>query len=177
MRRVNRIASGVLGVLLIAAGLLVAVEMVLIAAGRQPAWLPLQRWYQTIGFATLGSRGVLITAILAGLVGLGILVAQLRRWKPDRVLAGSGSGAPWWVSRRSVQRRTAIAAGALAGIGNARADVRGRPQSWRLRLRADGGPDQRDAVQRAVRDELDRLNVSAATAVDVVLRKPNRRVA
>jgi len=177
MRRVNRIASGVLGVLLIAAGLLAVLEMVLILVGRSPWWLPLRRWYDTVGMTALSNRGVLVTAVVVGLVGLGILVAEVWPRRPDRVLAGGESGAPWWVSRRSVQRRTAIAAGLVPGVERAHVDVRGRPQAWRLRLRAQGEPGQREDVQRAVRGELDRLNVAAGTTVDVVLHKPNRRVA
>src|SRR6185369_17840554 len=151
--------------------------MVVIAVGQRPLWLPLQRWYDTVGMTALSDRGVLVTAVVVGLVGLAILVAELLPRRPDRVLAGSGSGAPWWVSRRSVQRRTAIAAGLVPGVERAHVDVRGRPQSWRLRLRADGEPGQRDDVQRAVRGELDRLNVAPGTPVDVVLHTPNRRVA
>src|SRR4051794_17018866 len=119
MRRVNRIASGVLGVLLIAAGLLTVLEMVLIVAGRPPVWLPLQRWYDTLGVTALSDRGVLVTAVVVALVGLGILVAELLPRRPDRVLAGGEAGAPWWVSRRSVQRRTAIAAGLVSGVERA----------------------------------------------------------
>ncbi len=43
MRTLNRIAAGVLAIALIAAGLLVAVEAILVAAGRRAWLLPLDR--------------------------------------------------------------------------------------------------------------------------------------
>jgi hypothetical protein len=177
MRRMNQIASGLLGVLLIGVGLLVALEVALVSLRRNPVWLPLGQWYQRLSATTLADRAVLATAIVVGLAGVAILVLELRRWAPDRLLAGGGAGAPWWVSRRSVERRTATAAAATGRVARAHAEVRGRPRHWRIRVRADGWPDQREAVQAAVRTELDRLNVSADTVVEVALRRPQRRVA
>jgi hypothetical protein len=176
MRRMNQIASGVLGALLIGVGLLVALEVALVALHRDPVWLPLGQWYQRLSATTLAGGAVRLTAVVVGLVGLAVLVLQLRRWAPDRLLAGGGAGAPWWVSRHSVERRTATAAAATGVVARAHAEVRGRPGQWRIRVRAEGWPDQREAVRSAVRSELDRLNVSADTAFDVALRKPLRRV-
>jgi hypothetical protein len=241
MRAVNRFASGLLGLVLIVVGLVVAIEAGLIAAGRRPAGLPLDGWYQRLTATTLANRAVLVTAIVVGVVGLLILVSQLRRWAPDRLLVGTpagstslnlargGSGpvetrvsaterdgeagtvsaeasatsfgmipdepvmvtrdqsaglpagrtdegAPWWVTRRSVQRRTATAAGSVHGVARAHTAVRGRPSQWRVRVRADGPTDRLDAVRRAIRSELDRLDAPSDTAVEVSLRPTRGRV-
>jgi len=178
MRGVNRVVSGVLGLILIVLGLITTVAAIIIWAGRRPRVLPLDRWYSTLRTTPLSDRGVLITALVIGVVGLLILLSQLLPWAPDRVLIGTpaaseapppgGGGAPpggdgavktresrtessgeagtrsaeasaaslgtvpdepvmvvrgaapgeveaapWWVTRRSVQRRTATAAGAI----------------------------------------------------------------
>lgn len=174
MRGINRVASALLGLVLIAVGLLVALEAALVAAGRAPLWLPLDRWYATLMRTTLADHAFLLTAIGVGVVGLAILLVQLRPWRPDRLVAGVSQ--QWWLRRRSVERRAATMAATVSGVGHARAQARGRPQRWRLTLTADAWPDRRDPVNRAVREELQRLDIDDRTDVRVVLREPARRV-
>jgi hypothetical protein len=180
MRRINRVASAVLGLVLIVVGLLIALETAWIAAGRAPLWFALDRWYANLTHRTLGSLAFLLTAIVVGVVGLIILALQLRSWKPDRVVTGPDDRARrdgrWWLHRRSIERRAATTASAVTGVNHARAKVLGRPQRWHLRLAAAGLSERRDAVNRAVREELQRLDVDDRTEVDVVLRKTGRRV-
>ena len=177
MRGLNRIASALLGLVLILAGLFVVLVMSLIAAGKSPGWLPLDRTYAWLMRTNFTSHAVLITSIVVGVVGLLLLLVELRPWKPDRLLAGGGAdGTPWWLSRRSVERRTATMAAAVPGVNNARAKAGGRPQRWHLRIHAEGLSDKREEVNRAVGEELARLDVDERTPVDVVLRHPPGRV-
>jgi hypothetical protein len=177
VRTANRIASGVLGLVLIALGILVVIEMARVALDRSPLVLPLDRWYRSLTSNRIDDGAFLAVAILVGLVGLTLLVLELRPWAPDRVRTGSSPDAPWWVSRRSVERRTATAADEVGGVSHARSAVRGATDRWRLRLRAEGWPDQHGAVMEAVRSELARLNAPPDTTVNVSLRAPRRRVA
>jgi hypothetical protein len=172
----NRIASAVLGLLLIVGGVVVIVEMALVASGRRPLVLPLDRWHRSLTGLRVRDDGLLWVSILVGIVGIVLLVAELRRWAPDRVSTSGGSGAPWWLSRRSVERRTATAAATVHGVRDARADVRGRRGRWRLRVRAEAWPDQLQPVGEAVRAELDRLNAPPDTRIDLALRRPRGRV-
>lgn len=170
----NRIAGAVLGLLLLALGLLVAVEAAFVAAGRAPWPVPVDRWRSTLGTVTWSERRVLVLSIVAGLVGLLVLVAQLRRRPPDRVSVGSPEEAVWWLNRRSVEQRVAFAAGAVEGVHHPRASISGRENQWRLKVRAEARPNQNDAVKRAVWAELDRLGTGASAEVDVALRSPRR---
>jgi hypothetical protein len=176
MRRVNRIASGLLGLLLILVGLFVVLVMSLVAAGSSPRWLPLDRTYAYLMRTTVGNRTVLITSIVVGVVGLYLLVIELLPRRPDRLLAGRVDTTPWWLSRRSVERRTATMAATVPGVSRVRAKARGRPKSWYLRVQAEGLSDKREDVNHAVRDELARLDVDERTPVEVVLRHPPGRV-
>jgi Family of unknown function (DUF6286) len=181
MRGINRVASALLGLVLIAFGLLVALETAWVAAGSAPLWLPLDRWYANLMHRTLGSVGFLVTAIVVGVIGLIILVLEVLPRKPDRVVTGQDEAAGrrdgrWWLRRRSVERRAATMAAAVTGVNHARAQVLGRPQRWHLRLAATGLSERRDAVNRAVREELQRLDVDDRIEVQVDLRKPGRRV-
>jgi hypothetical protein len=91
MRIVNRLASTVLGIALIVGGLLLAAEAVTAALGRPPLLLPLRQWHTTLTTTTYANPGVLAVSVGVGLVGLVILVAQLRPWPADQVDLGVGS--------------------------------------------------------------------------------------
>src|SRR5262245_56358482 len=145
MRATNRILSAVLGLVLIVVGLAVAIEMALIAAGRAPVLLPLDRWYQSLRTVGLEDSRLLAVSVGISLIGLVLLVLELRPWPPQRVQTNASAGTPLWISRRSVERRTADAA-ANSGVQRAKTAVRGKPSQWRLRLRGVGWPDRRDAV-------------------------------
>jgi hypothetical protein len=173
MRGVNRAAAALFGLALIGLGLLVVLETGLVAAGRAALWFPLDRWHATLTRTSLVSRGFLVAAIVVGVIGVLILVAELWPRRPDRLIAAHG---PWWLRRRSVERRTATMAAAVPGIDHARAHARGRPGRWRLVLAADGASDKTDVVNRAVRDEMRRLDIDDRTEVRVALHKPARRV-
>src|SRR5262245_40425693 len=145
MRVVNRVASASLGVVLVAGGLLVAVNVALIAAGHGPWLMPLDRWHARLTATTVGNRWVLAASIVVGVVGLAVLVAQLRPWRPYRLLAGD-TRTVWWLARPSVERRLAAAADAVSGVADARATVRGRERRWRVRTWARAMPDRDDLV-------------------------------
>ena len=174
MRGINRVVSALLGLVLIVVGLLVALEAAWIAAGRAPLWFALDRWYASLTRTTLANRAFLVTAIVVGVVGLVILLLQLRPWRPDRLVAGGTQ--QWWLRRRSVERRAATMASTVDGVGHPRARAKGRPDRWHLILAADAWPERHDAVNHAVREELQRLDVGDRTDLQVVLRKPVRRV-
>lgn len=175
MRTTNRILSALLGLVLIVVGLAVAIEMALLAAGRAPVVLPLDRWYRSLRSMSLADNGILAVAVVIGLIGVILLVAELRPWPPQRVQTNAAAGTPLWISRRSVERRTADAA-ATAGVQRSRSAVRGKPGRWRLTLRGVAWPDRRESVIEAVRAELDRLYAPAETALNVSLRRPAGRV-
>jgi hypothetical protein len=173
MWAVNRVASSVLGVVLLVGGLLAAIEAAVLAAGRSPWLVPLDRWHATLSSMALSDSRVLGTSIVVGVIGLAVLALELRPWPPQRLLTG-GVGDPWWVARRSVEQRAADAANGVTGVHHARADVRGKERRWRLRMRAEANPERRDEVIGAVRRELDRLAVPKDIAVKVALRPPRR---
>lgn len=175
MRVVNRIAAGLLGVVLFALGVLAIVEAALVAVGGRPWLVHVDRWHGALSSRTLADNRVLGVSIIVGVVGLIILISQLRPWPPRRLVTGDTEGA-WWVARRSVESRAAAAAGEVLGVHNVRARARGRERSWRLRLRVEARPEQSGDVTDAVRRELDRLAVPADVPVKLALRRPRRVV-
>lgn len=176
MRTTNRILSTLLGLVLLVVGLAVAIETALIAWGGRPAVVPTDRWYASLRELSFADGPFLATAAITALVGLGILILQLRPWPPERVHTSAGDGPPLSIARRSVEQRVESAA-SRAGVEHAESAVRGRPGRWRVRLRGVAWPEQRDAVMAAVRVELERLYAPPDTPVTITLRQPARRVA
>jgi hypothetical protein len=153
---------------------LVAVEAILFAAGR-PAWLvPLDRWYTSLTSTTYADPLVRATAIVLAVVGLLLLVVQLRPWPPDQLIVGGDGVARWQMRRRSVERQVASEVDRLTSVVGATASVRGRSDLWRVRVHALARPDQRDEVRRAARAALDRLAAPAEVGLRVDLRPPRR---
>jgi len=189
VRVVNRLAGIVLALLLIAVGLLVIAETVLFLAGRPPWLLPLESWRDRLSSTELADRAVLATAIVMLVVGLGVLLLQLRRVTPTRLRTAPPAGSPpgegpdpkshadWWLQRRSVERRTAAAAQSVWGVHDTQAHARGRPGRWELSVSgaAQAGEESTAEVEAVVRRELDRLSVTGEVPVSVSL-KHSRRV-
>jgi hypothetical protein len=176
MRTTNRILSALLGLVLLVAGLAVAIETALIAWGGRPAVIPADRWYASLRELRFADRPFLVTSAVVALVGLVLLILQLRPWPPERVQTSAGDSPPLSITRRSVEHRVELAA-ARAGVEHPDSAVRGRPGRWRVRLRGVAWPEQRDAVLAAVQAELDRLYAPPGTPVTITLRRPARRVA
>jgi hypothetical protein len=175
VRTTNRILSALLGLALLVVGLAVVIEMVLIALGREPIVVPLDRWYESLRTVRLADRGFLAAAAVAALIGLVLVILELRPWAPQRVRTDVSLGTPLWINRRSVERRV-DSASATAGVEHPHSRVRGKPGRWRLRLYGAAWPDQLDSVATAVRAELDRLHAPPDIAVSLALRRPSRRV-
>ncbi|MFU8851238.1 hypothetical protein ACNAW0_09685 [Micromonospora sp. SL1-18] len=170
MRTVNRIATLLLAVALLAGGALVAVGALLAASGH-PGPL-VRRWYATL--ATARWQDAPVRAIAAGvaLFGLVVLVAELRRWRPVRMRLAEDDG--WHLHRRSVERRLARAARTVPSVRRARVRVGRSGDTWRPRVTASGDPDARADVEFALRRELDRLAAPRCGPIEVRLL-PARR--
>jgi hypothetical protein len=148
------------------------VEATTAALGRPALLIDLDGWYAALTAIRLGDPVVRIIAIAATLLGLLILLAQLRRWNPERITTRFGAG--WHLQRRSLERRLARAAAAVPGVTAARARIRRCGAGWRPRIRALGDPSVRCVVEDAIRSELDRLAAPTTGPVDIDVLRTRR---
>ncbi|MDG4781549.1 Asp23/Gls24 family envelope stress response protein [Micromonospora sp. WMMD961] len=174
MRVVNRAASSLLAVVLLAGGVVLAVQALLVTLGRPASLLARTRWYDALTGTRWHDPDVRTGAGAAVLLGLVILVAQLRRWRPARLRLDERDG--WHLRRRCVERRLTLAAGTVPGVRRARVRVRRRADQWRPRVRATGDPAAHAEVEFAVRQELRRLAAPRTGRVEIRLL-PRRRPA
>lgn len=173
MRTANRLASLLLATALLIGGAAVAVQALLLTLHR-PTPLDTDRWFDALVGTRWGDSAVRTVAGTALVLGLALLVAQLRRWAPVRLRTDEHDG--WYLHRRCVERRLADAAGAVPGVRRARVRVRRRGDTWRPQVRATGDPAARSEIEFAVRQELHRLTAPRPARVDVRLL-PRRRPA
>ncbi|MGR6319299.1 hypothetical protein Q2K19_29450 [Micromonospora soli] len=170
MRTANRVATLLLAVALLAGGVLLAVEGLLAALGR-PGPL-VHRWYATLTAARWQDAPVRAVAAGVTLLGVGVLVAELRRWHPARLPLSADDG--WHLHRRSMERRLARTVRSVPSIRRARVRLRRRGDAWRPRVTATGDPAARADVEFALRRELDRLAAPRHGRIEVRL-VPARR--
>ncbi len=154
MRIVNRVLAAVLALALLVGGLLVAVEIVVAAFGRDPWVVPHDRWYRSVlehSWDDDASRWVFIGLVLAGLVLLGL---QLARRRPVTLPLAAG-GAPADLGRRSMERSLVRTATSVDGVTKAKARVsaeRADVLATSSRRQVDEvRPRLADAVERRVR--------------------------
>ncbi len=170
MRTVNRIASAMLALVLIAGGLLVVVQTVSALVDRP--WPIPTNWRRELGDVALSDRRVLAICIAIAVVGLVVLIAELMPRRQARLPAVM-NGTTWWVSRRSAERRSAHAA-AVGGVAHPRADLSGNAKRWRIRVRAEAPPHRYEAVERSVREELRALGAPDEVTVATSLKQRGR---
>ncbi|CAN5232357.1 hypothetical protein BH24ACT1_BH24ACT1_07210 [soil metagenome] len=105
MRIVDRVLSAVLALVLLAGGLVVAVEIVLAGLGR-PAWLvPHDRWAASARTTPWSETDLRL--VFAGMIAVGVLllVVEGARRRPDALLlAGRGPRVVSELDRRGVER-------------------------------------------------------------------------
>jgi hypothetical protein len=163
---VNRIVSAVVALALLVGGVLVAVEIVVAAFGRDPWVVPHDRWHRatlTHSWDGPATRWVCIGLILAGLLLLGL---QAARRRATALPLGAGPTRAD-IGRRSLERSLARAAARVDGVARARARVRpGRAEVVAVtnRRRAD---ELRPRLAEAVEQRLRSLALAQAPEVRV----------
>ena len=170
MRTVNRIASALLALVLIAGGLLVVYT---VSALVDRPWPIPTNWRRELGDVAVSDRRVLAICIAIAVVGLVVLIAELIPRRQARLPAAM-NGTTWWVSRRSAERRSAHAAAVGGGVAHPRADLSGNAERWRIRVRAEAPPHRYEAVERSVREELRALGAPDEVTVATSLKQRGR---
>ena len=153
---VTRVVAALLALGLLVGSLLALVEIVAAALGRGPALVPYPEW--TDWLRTHSWNDWIITAVLGGLVVLGLLLLLLafHRGKPGSLALKSHSeGVDFTASRRSVEKSLAAAAARTNGVADASAAVGRRTARVNARTLASPDPGLHEEVEAAIRGRLD----------------------
>lgn len=175
IRRPRRtVPATVVALVLLAAAVLVAVSGVQVLLGRPPV-VPFDDLAALGAQVTLADPAVVAAAAGTALVGLLLLALALRPGSPTVLpLSDGGSGIDTGITRRSLDRALADAAGQVDGVRSA--TVRSR----RTRVRADvrpafGDPAQlRSRVREQLAERLAGIGPASTPRITVRVVRPRR---
>jgi hypothetical protein len=172
MRAFNRVLSLLLGLALLAGGLLVAAEVAAALLDRGELVIPTRRWADALRATTFADARVVFGVVAA--VGLVLFVAEARRWPKQRVPLADDQQRSWWLLRRSLEQHLGRAVTTGTGATGARARVRPQRRRLRVRLDADVAPTARPAVEQRAAQVLDQLIGPDRSQIRVRIRHRER---
>lgn len=174
MKILDRLVAVLLALALTAGGVLLAVEIALAAAGRDPWLVPYDDWYDVGRRNSWDSTGPRL--VFAGLIAAGVLLVLVALVKGSpRSLPLPDGRSRAGVHRRSVEQSLARFAGRVDGVGNARARVHRKRTDLVVGTSRQTG-DLRPAVEQAAAEHLDRLGLDgAAPPVRVEVERSKKR--
>lgn len=168
MRVVNRLLALLIALALLAAGVVLIIEIIAEAAGADPVvfdWRETYRWAARTSWESVTVRTV---GVLLAIGGLALLVLQLVPRRPDRLPVRGDDGTDAAITRRGLAYSVSDAVNEVDGVNTARVQVRRRSVKVKARARpglADGSA--REAATDAARHRLDELNLSRPPRVTV----------
>ncbi len=176
MRIVDRVLSAVLGMALLVAGLLVAVEIVVAALGRSPWLVPHDHWAEWASTTSWSDPGLRV--LFAGLIvgGVALLVVEGARRRPEVLaLAAQGPGVVAVLERREVERWLVERVEGVEGV----ADAGVRISNGRTLVAATSVGRDTTTVEPGIRevasDSLESLALDRPTRLTVRVRPRQER--
>ena len=172
----NRVLSALVALVLLAAGLLLAVEGVLAALGR-PGWIvPRSRWADALSGSTWQDGLVRLIAAGVIVVGLVLLVVALRRGAPGTLaLPTTTEGVNVRAHRRGVERAVVAAARRTDGVTGATAKASRRKVTVVARTSLRQVGDLQSTVRRAVDAQVADLGLDGRLRSSVSLDRRGAR--
>jgi divalent metal cation (Fe/Co/Zn/Cd) transporter len=178
MTAANRIGAVLLGLVLLALGVLTVIETFAVTFWNSSWPFPVRHWRGVLNSTPWSNGWVLTTAIIVFGVGLLLLILELWRVHPARVDTAWNTGDQTWeLSRGSVERQATAAAQTVSGVEDASASASGSAHHWRLAVTATAAHDAVDAgqIQDAVKAQLRYAGAPEDVPVRVRVRRARSR--
>ena len=164
MRIVNRLLAFVVAAAIIVAGVIVIVEVIAVRSGAQPViigWHSMLRWAQR---NTWNADSVELACAILVVVGLLLVLPQLRRRRPTRLSVRSSDATDAAVTRKGVAVTVRGAVQDVEGISGSRIKVNRR--AIRVNATSAAGTDptaqsSKTAVRTAAQHALDELRLTS----------------
>lgn len=167
---VNRVLAAAVALALIALAIIVPVEVVRAFSGRRYWTVPHPRWAQELRDTTWDAGLVRTICILVAVVGLLLLLAELKRRRPSALpLAPLAAGVEAATTRRSLQKVLQNTAQEVDGVDSATARVKRRSATITASpgVRAPDGLEQQ--ITERVSRRLDAIGLAAPPRLKVKL--------
>lgn len=173
MRVLDRVLAGLLGLVLLVGGLLVAVEIGLAALDADPWLIPHDRWRRTLLDTRWDDRSVLWIALAVAAVGLIVVLAELLRRAPVEIPLAGGPHAGT-IHRSSAERSLARRVERVDGIRLPRAKLRPARLIIVARTSRHDHTELRTRLEEAATSEVGRLGLARDPRVVTRLRRDGR---
>lgn len=167
MRIFNRIAVFALGVALAALGFVAAVEAVWTGLGYRFIWFPGRAWLTTLRRTSWSTRSVLVGAAVAALVGLLLLVAELRPASRRLARFDTEGSDTWLYHRHAMEQHLRRALEQEIPTLPIKIDVSVSGHRWKLKIRARAAASTTPMLEQAGRHQLEVLGAPANSTVTV----------
>ena len=167
MKIVNRSLALLLALAVIAAAVILIIEVIAYRAGAHTAVVDWHRIYDWAARTSWGAWPIRTAGPVLAVIGLALLIAQIRRRRPERLAVASDSDATdAAITRRGVANSVRHAIDDLDGVSGARVEVR-RRITVNARTRADQPMGEPDLVAHTARSAVDALQLRRPPTVSV----------
>lgn len=173
MRALNRLLSLLLGLALAVAGVIVVIEVILAAAGESFVALPANRWLGWLKATPWSAASVMAILAAMTLVGLMLLLAELRPWRSRRIRAPVGGRGEWWLLRGSTEAYLRRDLESKTVANKVRPKLSARGGACQVRLKVDASEAARPEIEHGTRDALRGLGIER-TALTLKARGSSR---
>jgi hypothetical protein len=171
MRTVSRLLAALLALALTAAGALVVIEVIAAAFGADPVLVPRDDWARDGRTTAWSATSVRVAFVVTAVAGLVLLAVALARRRADRVaLASPAAIERADIRRRSLERSVERTAVGVDGIDHAAVQLGRRRLDIKAATNRRDATGLREAIEGAVRHDLERLQLEAVPAVRVATR-------
>jgi negative regulator of sigma E activity len=178
MRIVDRLLALVWSLALMTGAVVLILEVVAHRIGADPVlvnWPGIYRWARETSWTAAAVR---LASVLVAVVGVALVVAQLKPRRPSQVSLDSGIDATTaTVARRGLARSVRSAVTDVDGVSDADVAVSRRRIRVRARIRAvqpAAAPTMRDTVTHAARQRLDAVRLKQPPTLSVRLSTKER---
>jgi len=155
---INRVLALILALAVILGAAVLIIEVIAVRVGSATRVLNWHRFYDWAADTTWGAAPVRIAAVLLLLIGLAIIVSQVRRRRPDRLaITGDNRATDAAITRRGITHTVRHAVIGVDGVSKATVGLRRR---LTVRGFTHAGAADAESVTRTAQAAVDGLNLS-----------------
>jgi hypothetical protein len=166
-RVVDRVLLTVIGLVLVAGGMLIIVEAIWSWTNNGFVWIPGDGWLHSFETTAWSDPATISISVAAG--ALGLLVFVWATW-PRRARAAAfptEQGGQWSLLRRSTEAHLQRRLAAQVPVSPIKARLNPRPNHWSLKVKARAAASTRPALEASARAELAALRAPGSPRVSV----------